>query len=518
MKTIFETEVLKDEQGNPIGGGLLRIKIKQMIEGKELIDYLTKAVNSSIDVLKKRMSGYNSKSLFDTWLFFVRQIEEFINIRYEFGDPYEEDLKRIHLERKSELEEVCSIVAKNFGKDVNARFLELADLFTGYTPIDFDGNKINEWSVETLHDLLIFLQSRRLHVMTILNLIPIWAQGDNTFCKEDIPNKMNEWIGILMNITTGCQAIMEAQCLSGFYGKKSLSGEMEFCQQYTHLDMNFLEPQQLTPVEMELYRNDRLGERDTKKERSICSKDELDLTMQNEIAYNKRYGITEKESYKELVAFMNEMKKFFKDDYAIEVPQNEFERLCRTYGNLELYKEMEEFDDIENSRYGFVKMEGMYYSTYFMLIRYYTNCVMKMLRRRRKYQIDAGFVFEDQVKNLVKTYGFEVRNDCKRIERKEFDVVCVKDGAIYNFQCKNNYMNVSTIGLKETTTTCRRNKQLISYYKAALRKEKDREHLLKAKLGIDKVEHFVISRYPVISDNERIIPFNRFDKWCEDII
>jgi hypothetical protein len=76
MKAIFETEVLKDEQGNPIGGGLLRIKIKQMIEGKELIDYLTKAVNSSIDVLKKRMSGYNSKSLFDTWLFFVLTIKK----------------------------------------------------------------------------------------------------------------------------------------------------------------------------------------------------------------------------------------------------------------------------------------------------------------------------------------------------------------------------------------------------------------------------------------------------------
>lgn len=136
MKTSIETEVLKDEQGNPIGGGLLRIKIKQVIEGNELIDYLTKVVNSSIDVVKERMSGYNSKSLFDTWLHFVRQIEEFINIRYEFATPYEEDLKRIHLERKSELEEVSSIVAKNFGKEVNARFLELADLFTGYTPID----------------------------------------------------------------------------------------------------------------------------------------------------------------------------------------------------------------------------------------------------------------------------------------------------------------------------------------------------------------------------------------------
>ena len=515
MKTRIETEVLTDEQGTPIGGGLVRMKLFQVMEGKELTDYLTSGVNVCINELKKRMSGYNRKPLFDTWFQFVRQIEEYINIWYEYGAPYEDVSRHIHLDRKCEVEEIDSVVAETFGSDVAVRFLELVDLFIGYASIDFDGKRIKEWPVETLYDLLLFLQARRLHIMTILNLIPIWAQGDIKFSREDIPNKMNEWIGILMSITTGCQSITEANCLPSFYGKLSPSGKMEFSHQYTHLEKNFLEPQPLTPVELEVYRSERLGKRETKKERSICSKEELELTMRNEIAYNERYGITEKESYKELMTFMDEMKMYFKDDYAIEVPQNEFDRLCRVYDNLELYKELEEFDDIENSRFGFVKMEGVYYSTYFMLIRYYTNIVMKMLRRRRRFQIDAGFVFEEQVRSVLGKYGFEVQEDCKRIERKEFDVVCVKDGTIYNFQCKNNYINISTIGLKETTATCKRNKQLISYYKAALHKEEGREYLLKGKLGIDNVKHFVISRYPVVSDSERIIPFNRLDEWCE---
>lgn len=513
MKTRIETEVLTDEQGNPIGEGLVKMKIVQVMEGEELAGFLTTGVNSCIDELKKKMCGYKFNTLFNAWLFFVRQIEEFINIRYEYGESIEEVFKCIHLDRKSELVGISSVVEKVFGTDINARFIELTELFAGYSSGDFGEGKERE--VDTLYDLLIFLQSRRLHIMTILNLIPIYAKGENIFCKESIPRKMGEWIGFLMNITTGCQAILEAKCLSDFYAKVTPKG-LEFSRQYTHLDKHFLEPQQLTPVELEQYRNDRLVSRETKNKRSICSKEEFELILRNDKAYNERYGITEKKEYKELVAFMDKMKMYFKDEYVIEVPQNEFERLQQTYSNLELYKEITDFEDIENSMYGFVKMDGVYYSTYFMLIRYYTNCVMKMLRRRRKYQIEAGFVFEEQLKSILRNYGFDVKDDCKRIERKEFDVVCVKNGTIYNFQCKNNYINVSTIGLKKTKETCRRNRQLNSYYKAALCKEEGREHLLKKKLGIEKVTHYVISRYPIMSDNERIIPFNKFEEWCEE--
>lgn len=512
MRTRIETEVLTDEQGNLIGEGLVKMKIVQVMEGKELVEFLTTGVKSCIDELKMKMYGYNCNSLFSTWFYFVRLIEEFINIRYEFGESCEEVFKCIHLDRKSELVVPSSAVEKDFGADVNARFLELAELFAGYSYGEFDGSKVIERPVETLYDLLVFLQARRFHVMTILNLIPIYAKGHMIFQRVDMPNKMKDWVGILMNITTGCQAIMEAKCLPDFHATVTPIGLM-FNQKYTHLDKNFLEPQPLTPVELEQYRNDRLGERDTKKERSICSKDELELTMKNDKVYNERYGITEKKEYKELVSFMDKMKLYFKDEYAIEVPQYEFERLQETYSNLELYKEITDLEDIENSRYGFVKMDGFYYSTYFMLIRYYTNCVMKMLRRRRKYQIEAGFMFEEQLKKIVRSYGFDVKDDCKRIERKEFDVVCVKNGIIYNFQCKNNYINVSTIGLKETTETCRRNRQLNSYYKAALRKEESREHLLKQKLGIEKVKHYVVSRFPIITDSEHVIPFNRLEAW-----
>ena len=74
MKMRIETSVLRDEQGNLIGDGLVKIKIVPEIEGEELIESLTNGVNSSIDVLKKRMSGYDRNTLFDCWLFLLGRL------------------------------------------------------------------------------------------------------------------------------------------------------------------------------------------------------------------------------------------------------------------------------------------------------------------------------------------------------------------------------------------------------------------------------------------------------------
>lgn len=66
MKMRIETSVLRDEQGNLIGDGLVKIKIVPEIEGEELIESLTNGVNSSIDVLKKvdsmRVKGWKCRN------------------------------------------------------------------------------------------------------------------------------------------------------------------------------------------------------------------------------------------------------------------------------------------------------------------------------------------------------------------------------------------------------------------------------------------------------------------------
>jgi len=513
MNTKIISELLPNEDETIQDKCIVRLKIVQTMAGDELIDFIGKGVDVAIDDLKTQLSCYETASLFETWFYFVRLVEEFINIRFELGERYGLISKSLHIDDECEMTIISSFVGDVFGNQVSSHFNEIINLFKGFRSKEVVEGRVAEVPIVTLGDLLEYLQKSRLHIMTILNLIPIYAQGKQPFCMGEIRGKMNDWIEkLLMNITTGCQTMLEAKCMPGFYGE--LTNEcIRFSHRYTHLEDMFLEPLRLTPVDIEKYKSEGLKERKRKKTYSICSKEEFDITLYNDTIYYHKYGLLVNEKYKSLVAFMNEMKAYFKDDYEIEVPQKDFEQLCRVYDNIELYREMFDFYDIQNSRYGFVKNDGNYHSTYFMLIRFYINYIEKILRRNKTFQIDSGFVFEAKVADMVKKYGFEVQKDCKRINHQEFDVVCIKNNTIYNFQCKNNYTSVASIGVRENELAARYNRQLVRYYEKAMQKEKNRERLLVNKLKIGKIKHYVISRFPIITDSEHVIPFNRLEAW-----
>lgn len=129
------------------------------------------------------------------------------------------------------------------------------------------------------------------------------------------------------------------------------------------------------------------------------------------------------------------------------------------------------------------------------------------LGSRRRFQIHGGFIFEDMVKRDLETMGFCV-TDIKRINRKEFDVVATHNGVIYNFQCKNNWIDLAKVE-SDRALFVRYNRSLANYYRRALIKEAKREHLLKSALGLDRIEHYVISRFPVICSDPKIINYNQ---------
>lgn len=495
---------------------IVRLKMVRIIEGDELVGFMMECNQEYINELKEQLSCYDTKSIFCVWFNFVRQVEEFINVYYELGRGFVSISKCIHIGNECEMNLITSVIEDTFGQKVFARFQELVTLFTGFTTKELIDDKVVRVSIETLYDMWAYLQKRRSHIMTILNHIPVYANGDKAFGHEEIRNKMEEWIeGILMNITLGCHAILESKCLSNFQGEMTSKG-IKFSHHYSHLEDMFMEPQRLTILDLEKYRSMRFEKRRCKNTKSICSLEEFDITLYNDTLYYKRYGLLDNMKYQSLVAFMNKMKAYFKDEYLIEVPHADFVSLCQQHKELDLYREMDDFYDIQNSRYGFVRVEDSYYSTYFMLIRYYVNYIEKLLRRNKKFQIDSGFIFEDKVKEIAAKYGFDVKKGCKRIDHREFDVVCIKDGTIYNFQCKNNYMSVSSIGVKESAKASRYNRRLVNYYEKALNDEVDKEHHLVEKLGIDKIKHFVISRFPVMTDNEKVIPFNRLKEWMSN--
>ncbi len=55
-------------------------------------------------------------------------------------------------------------------------------------------------------------------------------------------------------------------------------------------------------------------------------------------------------------------------------------------------------------------------------------------------------------------------------------------------------------------------RQLLADYRGVLRKDRARQGLLKAELGMTKVRHWVISRFPVLTGNQAIIAVTVLDR------
>lgn len=143
-----------------------------------------------------------------------------------------------------------------------------------------------------------------------------------------------------------------------------------------------------------------------------------------------------------------------------------------------------------------------------LLSRFLYNWRNVCLYKIRRCQIRSGFIFEQAVSAELEEQGFTLTG-IKRINHKEFDVVTTRGGIIiFNVQCKNNLIDITKIEAN-VRLFARYNRARSASYERALRKEEKREDLLRTKLGLDRVEHLVVSRFPVASENPRIIPYSR---------
>jgi hypothetical protein len=155
----------------------------------------------------------------------------------------------------------------------------------------------------------------------------------------------------------------------------------------------------------------------------------------------------------------------------------------------------------------FVQVDSQYRSSVTLLSRFIYAWRARCLDRRKRFQIRSGFIFEDAVADELGRQGFAIQN-IVRINRREFDVVALRDGVIWNVQCKNNFVDLSSIDT-DAHRFARYNRSLVQSYDRALSKELGREHLLKDRLALDAIQHVVLSRFPVVCDNPRIVPFSR---------
>lgn len=98
------------------------------------------------------------------------------------------------------------------------------------------------------------------------------------------------------------------------------------------------------------------------------------------------------------------------------------------------------------------------------------------------------------------------------MERAEFDVVATLDGVIYNVQCKNNLVDLNRIET-DVRRFVRYNRSLDLAYRKALAKERAREQTLLRELGLTAIKHFVVSRYPVATQNPYVLAFGEISRF-----
>lgn len=500
----------------------MKLPIGKLKKG-EIDDLFTKSIKYHLDTFYTTISDYDPKYLYSHWRSIVRSIDEIINIPMELSDETEVnlflglDFNFLNSSNLSKLKAVLEILENRFEKKVAIRFQQLAMMCmaidTSYQKQGIFNQQGNGLRLNNTKNAIAYLQSRRAYYVTTLGLIPKIAKGNKVIDYIDTLNFLQYPMdSCLVNITTAYYNLLLNNCLSDFeMDSDGTIAKRNF--EYDHLEGFFIEPERLSLLDQIELRPDIVVSKQMlpKSNNKLFSFSEVANAMALfEGAFDK-YKLQNNIEYKELSLLMCEIAIFLKDDFHIIIDEDVFNDIAAKYNTLKLFNISDDYFENLNNYSSFQKVEGQFYTTVVLLTRFVYRTLSQSLLNNRTFQIHSGFIFEDKVSKILETKGYKPTG-ITRINRKEFDLITIKDNKVFNFQCKNNYIDISRVNY-DYKTIGRFNQQLCRYYESAIIKEDNRENLIKSRTGFSDIEHFVISRYPVITRNEKIINFTDLDKW-----
>lgn len=368
---------------------------------------------------------------------------------------------------------------------------------------------------DTLAAMIGYLQSRRRHLVGLLHFIPTACRGTKSIRQEEALNvflPIVEFSGAPMMGAQYALMVKLAQERLGIPDDANAETAM--------LSGLFLEPERASIVEMpnspegwqmlkakEQVRSDRLfSAAELRNDILICEAAYAEFDLRS----------TEFAVAASLIRRLS--REFIEDDYWIRISPEDLARVTAQEGASRplmaaLICGADTYMECLSSYAPLVLAGDHYLSTVTQLSRFAYSWRARGLDRQKRFQIRAGFIFEDVVKAALEKQGFMVQN-IVRINRQEFDVVSLRDGIIWNIQCKNNYIDLTRVD-SDAVAFARYNRGLVRAYEKALMKEQNREHLLKMKLGVEPVEHMLVSRFPVVTDNPRVVVFSRIAEFAD---
>lgn len=488
--------------------------INKVLEGEKLDEFFESQIADLRKEFVEFLSQFDAADLFHKWREFVRHIDELYNITSL--TTLEEDnllLKcNINVFNDSNFGEALEIVGRRYGLDVQRRFLKSCLMLSALN-MSYASNGQFWNCCRTLGEAFARCQAMRLYYVTMLMFIPQYCNGERKVPFRDILNVFQPMIDkCLVNIRTAYNALLVNKCIDNFKAMPHPVG-LSFNYDFNHLEDESLEPIRMSIVDVLTHvQGDQKYYQSHKGVHQLYGYEELEDGIELTSSTFEQFGINGIDEYQEMIGLAHDLKSYLRDDYAFIVPEDEFNHLCRKYTHLNLWCNSNDFNEMLNSRPAFFKFGDMFYSTVLLYQRYMVNEEMRILNKEKRFQIVSGFVFEKEVKLVMGEFGYEIKN-IKRINHKEFDVICVKDDCIYNFQCKNNEVSISQQGDDWFNKTCATIKRLNKAYEVALKKEDNREDLLKDKLGMNIIKNYLITSYPIITQNPRIINYNHLRAW-----
>ena len=493
------------------------------ISGSQIDKLFEESIRYHLDTFYNTISEYEPTELYSNWRSIVRSIDEIINIPFELENSDEIQMflgfnfNSLNPQTLHVFKAILDLLKKQFDKNVADRFQQLSmmcfainESFKSHGIFDQQGTGLN---LSSTADCIAYLQSRRAYYVTTLNLIPKIAKGTKVVPYIDTLIFLQYTMdSCLVGITSAYYNLLFNHCLPDFemYSDGTIAkGNFE----YNHLEGFFMEPERLSLLDQMELRSDIVIPKNMlpKSSQKIFSFSEVADTMSLfEGAFNK-YGINDIVEFKELNSFFYDIALYLKDDFHLIIEDYIFDQIASKYKSLSIENKTTDYFKCLNSYAPFQKVGNTYYTTVVFLCRFAYRTLSQSLLKNRTFQIHSGFVFEDKVSKILEKKGF-IPTNITRINHKEFDLITIKNNQVFNFQCKNNLIDISRVGY-EYKIIGRFNLRLCKYYEKALEKEEERETLIQAKTGINGIEHFVISRYPVITRNPRIINFTDLDKW-----
>lgn len=490
-----------------------RLPLGTVLEGKELESFLLTGIDGNETQIIEHLANYDGDDLFPKWLEFLRCIDEFINLIFVLTPREWQLLVRCGInlfQNKKEFVIAMEMIRSKFGDGVFERIKKLAVMLS-CMKLTYVKMGLSGMGFQNLAEAVFFCQSRRLYYVAYLSLIRLFAKGGQRVHFIELLCHFQQQIDFNMTTITGAlHAVMGSKCLDGYKGVATEWG-LEYSMPYNQLEGFFLEPHVMNEVDiMEHEKDSGYKTSSSGIQRKLYSYAEMEYAVRQAECIYEGYDVSGSRMLLEMKTLVESLKGKFVEDYSIRLSKSEFKELSDSCPHLKLSSEARSYFDTINERPAFFPYKGYFYSTSLLLVRFIENALYGQLRTNRRYRIKAGFLFEKKVKSLLDKYGFE-GTEVKRIHRQEFDVICLKDGVAYNFQCKNNFLDINSVDTGNIDKVCSQNKRLTKYYLKALDKENNRTKSVKEYFKVDVVENFVVSRFPIIMNHERLIPFNQLE-------